>query len=801
MNKTTKKSKVPLEQFPEPEIPVKGARLIKARKLIKELLVDKNEERTARELFDFIQSATCLTQAEIAAGLRALAQEGSIQFFPQARSQKGCWRLHSRLEGFEAIVSGKRSGQYTVTDVSGENSYELIGTESVPVLPGDRVEVVLCKKNYSNDAEQVEIRKLLKRTKRDWVCYLVQRVPDTYKDETFFWARPVDPFSPTDFLVRGDVNACRGKAFVVELEDELVHVWTGCNVIVGKLGEVLGEADDPAVEREVAIRRFDLPHVFSNEALSEADSFAKKVLAKDRKGRIDLRDIGFVTIDGEDARDFDDAVWAQNYEDGWRLLVAIADVSFYVKPESALDREAQTRATSVYFPRCVIPMLPEVLSNGLCSLNPNVDRLTVVCDMVINGKGEVTAYQFYRAVICSKARLTYTAVFSALNGDTTDIANRGGNPKDIETLNALFKALRLARERRGAIDFETAEAQILCAENGKIESIQKREHNDAHRIIEECMLAANTCAAHLISHRSLTSLFRVHDAPSADRLDNLRAELAGFGLSLEGGIKPTAKDFEEVLRKVAPGARRDAIVMAMLRTMQQALYSPINVGHYGLNYEAYTHFTSPIRRYPDLLVHRTICAALENKTYTPKVLVDTEWFDSSRGASNAKKGLQAIRLHAQIPETPARLLWERLGLICSAAERRADEASRDVVAWLKCLYAKTLPHKPYPGVVTGVNSAGLYVTLSDVFIEGFVHVSKIGYDYYVFDVGTRRFEGSFDSESFGIGDSVYVEIDSIDMTTRSIDFRIVPEIALKRKSSKKRKQQNEKGTRKKWLKK
>ncbi len=778
---------MPLEEFPEPEIPVKGAQLVKARKAIKSLLADKNEERTASELFDFIQSATCLTQAEIAAGLRALAQEGSIQFCPQSKSKKGRWSLHSRFVAFEAIVSGKRSGQYTATDISGENSYELIGTETIPVLPGDRIEVVHKGKTCFGGIELVEVKKLLKRAKREWVCYLIQRVPYIYKDEKLFWARPVDPFSPTDILVRGNVNACRNKAFVVELEEETIHVWSGSYALVGKLTEVLGEADDPTVEREVAIRRFDLPHVFSKEALDEADSFPKKVLAKDRKGRIDLRDIGFVTIDGEDARDFDDAVWAQSYEDGWRLLVAIADVGFYVKPESALDKEAQTRATSVYFPRCVIPMLPEVLSNGLCSLNPNVDRLSVVCDMVINGKGEVTAYQFYRAVICSKARLTYTSVFAALNGDTKDIVERGANPKDIETLYLLYRALREARESRGAIDFETPEAQILCDENGRIESIQKREHNDAHRLIEECMLAANTCAAHLISHRSLSGLYRIHDAPSADRLDNLRAELSGFGLTLAGGQKPTAADFESVLRKIEPGPRRDAIVMAMLRTMQQALYSPINVGHYGLNYEAYTHFTSPIRRYPDLLVHRTICAALEAKTYTPKVLVDTEWFDSSRAATNAKKSLDAVRLHAQIPETPSRLLWERLGLICSAAERRADEASRDVVAWLKCLYAKTLAHKPYQGVISGVNSAGLYVTLSEVFIEGFVHVSKIGYDYYDFDNRTHRFEGSFGTETYGIGDSVYVVFDSIDMTTRSIDFRVVQVSTQKHNNSKKAK--------------
>ncbi len=780
---------MPLEQFPEPEIPVKGARLIKARKLIKELLVDKNEERTARELFDFIQSATCLTQAEIAAGLRALAQEGSIQFCPQSKLKKGAWILHSRFVAFEAIVTGKRSGEYGATDITGEKSYELIGTETVPVLPGDRIEGVLGKKNYLSNTEQVEVKKILKRTKREWVCYLVQRMPFATKGEKFFWARPVDPFAPTDILVRGNVNACRNKAFVVELEDEPIHVWSGSYAIVGKLTELLGEADDPSVEREVAVRRFDLPHVFSKEALLEADSYSQKVLAKDRKGRIDLRDIGFVTIDGEDARDFDDAVWAQREESGWRLLVAIADVGFYVKPKSALDCEAQMRATSVYFPRCVIPMLPEVLSNGLCSLNPNVDRLAVVCDMVINERGEVSAYQFYRAVICSKARLTYTAVFASLNGDSKEIISWGANPKDIETLTALYQALRQARERRGAIDFETPEAQILCDENGRIESIQKREHNDAHRLIEECMLAANTCAAHFISHRSLLGLYRIHDAPSKDRLDNLRAELSGFGLKLEGGEKPTAKDFEEVLQRISPGPRRDAIVMAMLRTMQQAVYSPINIGHYGLNYVAYTHFTSPIRRYPDLLIHRTICAALENKIYTPKVLVDTEWFDSSHAATNARKALETVRLHAQIPETTNRVLWERLGLICSAAERRADEASRDVVAWLKCLYAKALPYKAYPAVISGINSAGLYVTLTDVFIEGFVHVSKIGYDYYDFDERTHRFEGSMSAETYGLGDSVYVEFDSIDMTTRSIDFRIVPETRRKHKSSKKVKAQ------------
>ena len=778
-------------ELSESGTPVKGALIRKGRRTILELLNKDPQRRTAPELIEYLQQNTCLSHAEIVASLRRMAKEADLKCEVDSETKKSLWCLSGKSTWHEATVIGKRSGQYCIENPwSGNEMCPLVGLEATPVLPGDRVLVSRSwsSSSYGYDLEEsAQIEKLVKRGKTQWVCRLTDKKPLKIHGELFFLACPIDPFAPTAILVRDAPEASWKKAFVAELEEDLIRTPGGFLEICSHVLEVLGDIDDPNVEQEVAVRRFGLPHIFPENVIAEADAYPEKVLAKDRRGRVDLRDIAFVTIDGEDARDFDDAVWAMPFEEGWRLLVAIADVSHYVTVASALDREAQNRATSVYFPRCVIPMLPEKLSNGLCSLNPGVDRLTVVCDMVISARGEVSAYQFYPAVICSHARLTYTAVFAALQGDPKDLQERGGNLEDIDVLYKLYGAFRAARERRGAIDFDTAEAQILCDESGKITSITKREHNDAHRIIEECMLAANTCAADFITRKSLTSLFRVHDVPTADRLDTLRSELAFFGQKLEGGQKPTAADFERVLERIPAGPRREAVQLAMLRTMQQAVYSPTNLGHYGLNYSAYTHFTSPIRRYPDLLVHRTICAALKKKTYTPEILADTSWFEASRAAMHAKKSIDAIRLKSDSPDKPTRVLWERLGLICSAAERRADEASRDVVSWLKCVYAKSLPRVEYAATITAVNRAGLYVTLKDSFIEGFVHVSKIGYDYYYFDEYTQSFEGEDTGEKYALGETVWVRIDSVDIDSRNIDFSIVRRSEPRSNAKKKKK--------------
>ena len=788
MTSKKKKNEALCAGFQEPDVPVKAGRLRKARKAIIALLNETQKTGTLTELSDFLERSACLTHAETAAALRDMYFDGTlVQAEKDSCSKKSLWRLSAQSLWFEGVVQGRRSGEYVVEDPQSGEMLKVRGEDAIPVLPGDRIFVSRATNSHERTAPAVAwIEKFIERKTKQLVCRAVSQCPVKIRSEVFFWAKPADPFSPTDILVHGNPSNYCGKAFVVELEKEARHLDKGLYVISGSVKDVLGESEDPSVELAVAVQRFGLPHVFSQDALEQAKALPDAVDPSDIKGRIDLRDIRFVTIDGEDAKDFDDAVWAMPLKNGWRLLVAIADVSRYVTCGSALDRDAQERATSVYFPRCVIPMLPEKLSNGLCSLNPGVDRLSVVCDMVISKEGTVKAYQFYRAVICSHARLTYASAYAAMCEDARDAVERGGNSEDIACLKSLFEAFRRARSKRGAIDFETAETQIVCSEDGRIEQVKKRDHTDAHRMIEECMLAANTCAADFMLRKKLTCLFRVHDSPAADRLNALRAELSAFGLTLAGGLKPAAGDFEQVLSAVSDDVRREVVQLAMLRTMQQAVYSPANIGHYGLNYPAYTHFTSPIRRYPDLLVHRTICASLDKKEYVPELFVSTDWLKSSHAAQSAEKTIKAVRVKSQASENGSKALWDKIGLLCSASERRADEASRDVTAWLKCVYANSLPRKPFRALVTGVNRAGLYVTLCDSFIEGFVHISKVGDDYFYFNEQTQTFEGSACAVSYGLGDAVFVEIDSVDTEARTIDFRMVRQNKIKGKSGRPR---------------
>ena len=538
--------------------------------------------------------------------------------------------------------------------------------------------------------------------------------------------------------------------------------------------EVNNDAD---LEIELAVRQFNLPHEFSPATVLETEKLPDKVLAKDRARRVDLRDIALCTIDGEDARDFDDAVYAQKLNEGaFRLLVAIADVSYYVKPGSELDHDAQLRSTSVYFPRRVIPMLPEKLSNGLCSLNPGVDRLSMVCDMVIDSLGTVKAYQFYPAVIHSHARLTYTNAWKYLSGEsvTEEEVPESVQP-GLDCLYDLYKVLRRARKVRGAIDFATQETLVKTDEKGDIVAIVARESNDAHRLIEECMLAANTCAADFITRHHKLSLYRVHDSPSADKLLELRRTLSGFGLSLAGGNKPTAADYEKVVEAVTDKPYSDVIQTALLRSMQRAVYSPDNIGHYGLGYEAYAHFTSPIRRYPDLLLHRTIRGILSRRTYRPTV------YAASAGVLNSLSGMALKRnlLSMPVPEKtqkttdPSRSAWLELGKITSACERRADDASRDVTAWLKCRYLKSIASvkQKFTARITAVTSFGLYVQLQDFFIDGFVHISNIGFDYYVYTPDGKLKGQSFGDE-YAVGDVVTVSLIEVDEDRRRIDFRL-----------------------------
>ena len=449
-----------------------------------------------------------------------------------------------------------------------------------------------------------------------------------------------------------------------------------------------------------------------------------------------------VTIDGEDARDFDDAVHAEALEDGgWRLWVAIADVSYYVTPNSPLDQDAQERGTSVYFPSQVIPMLPEALSNGLCSLNPNVDRLCMVCEMTIDVDGQVISHQFHQGVMNSKARLTYTQVAAILvDSDTSLRSEYKAVLPGLETMHQLFQAMLNARQQRGAIDFELTETQFLFDSKRKIEAIVPRERNDAHRLIEEFMVAANVSAAQFLLSKALPALYRVHETPSAEKLSGLREFLGELGLMLGGGDEPSPRDYATLLQ--AAQQRQDAHLLqtVMLRSMKQAVYHPDNVGHFGLALEAYAHFTSPIRRYPDLLVHRAICHLINNKKIN-------KWPYS----------------HEDMVQ---------LGEHCSMASRRADEATRDVSDWLKCEFMQDHVGESYDGVISGVTGFGLFVELNDIYIEGLVHITALKNDYYEFDANGHRLMGERTRQSYRLADKISVKVVRVDLDEKKIDLEL-----------------------------
>ena len=549
---------------------------------------------------------------------------------------------------------------------------------------------------------------------------------------------------------------------------------------VGRVKEVLGEIDDPGMEIEIAVRKYSVPHEFSAACLNLARELPDKVRPQDAKDRIDLTDVPLVTIDGEDARDFDDAVYCEPAKigkaKGWRLLVAIADVSNYVDTGSAIDIDAYDRATSVYFPRRVIPMLPEKLSNGLCSLNPDVDRLCMVCDMLITAKGDVHAYQFYPAVMHSHARFTYTEVAAILaNTRGPEAVKRKARVNDLLNLHDVYRALLSSRAVRGAVDFETTETQIICDDNGRIEKIVPRVRTEAHRLIEEAMLAANVCSADFIHQSKHPGLFRVHEGPTPEKKDLLRNYLKALGLPYTVSDEPKPSEFQHIAQATKERPDAQQIHTMLLRSMQQAIYTPINSGHFGLAYEAYTHFTSPIRRYPDLLVHRVIKAILAKKKYQLPAL-------PLPGEAHAKlaKRLQKNKAGAQMEDapqikmTPAEVqAWEAAGLHCSANERRADEASRDVEAWLKCKYMREHLGEEYSGVVTSATSFGIFVTLDALYVEGLVHITELGGEYFRFDEARQELRGERTGIRYAIGTRVQIQVSRVDLDGRKIDFRLV----------------------------
>ena len=511
---------------------------------------------------------------------------------------------------------------------------------------------------------------------------------------------------------------------------------------LGRIVEILGDHMAPGLEIEVAIRAHEIPLAWPQQVEQEISTLSHEVPEASKLGREDVRGLPLVTIDGVDARDFDDAVYCERQKrGGWRLLVAIADVSSYVKSNTALDVEARSRGNSVYFPQRVIPMLPEILSNGLCSLNPHVDRLCMVCDMTINAEGDITHYRFYDAVMRSAARLTYDEM-AAMVVDKDPQVRSKYQPllPHLEELHALYHTMIGARQRRGAIDFETTETRIVFGEDRKIERIVPVVRNDAHRIIEECMIAANVAAAWFLSSRKIPVVYRVHEGPNETKLNDLREFLRELGLNLRGGDKPQARDYAELLNKIRLRPDFGLIQTVMLRSLSQATYTPVNVGHFGLAHEAYTHFTSPIRRYPDLLVHRAIRHALSEGT-----------------AKNFAYDVAAM---------------ESMGLHCSATERRADEATRDAVDWLKCEFMMDKVGEEFDGIITGVTTFGIFVELREIFVEGLVHVTALKNDYYHFDSARHRLQGERTGKNYRLADQVRIKVMRVDLDSKKIDFEL-----------------------------
>ncbi|MDP5064903.1 MAG: ribonuclease R [Haliea sp.] len=524
----------------------------------------------------------------------------------------------------------------------------------------------------------------------------------------------------------------------------------------GQIVEVLGDHLDPGLEIDVAIRSHGIPHEWPEAVLREAGSLEAEPREEDKKYRADLRGLGFVTIDGEDARDFDDAVYCEKRLRGWRLWVAIADVSHYVSPGSALDEEAALRGNSVYFPAQVVPMLPEALSNGLCSLKPQVDRLAMVCEMELSGAGKLTGFRFFEAVIHSHARLTYTQVGQALEAGSHPEIDKGVI-KDLKRLQSLYKVLRKARDERGAIDFETIETRIVFNEQRKIDAIVPVVRNDAHKLIEECMLCANVAAARFYEEHELPVLYRVHEGPTPEKLENLRGFLGELGLELRGGEKPTPAHYGELLSAVQERDDVNVIQTMLLRSLRQAVYTPENEGHFGLHYPAYAHFTSPIRRYADLLVHRGIRHVIRSKGRTKTV--------------QRQRGAPEIPREAIFPYTERDMVAQ--GLHCSMTERRADDATRDVESWLKCEFLQEHVGDEFDGVIAAVTSFGLFVELQPIYIEGLVHISALPGDYYSFDAAKQRLVGERSGRSYRLGGRVRVQVARVDLDDKKIDLELI----------------------------
>jgi ribonuclease R len=722
---------------------------------------------------DDLIAALDITEAEIdhfARRIHAMEREGQLM-----RNRAGDYIVPDKADLIRGKVEGHPDGFGFLIPDDGSDDMFLGPRAMREVMHGDKV-LVRAMGLDQRGRREAKIVEVLERANTRVVGRVVV-------EQGVAFVQPENRRIAQQILLSPDASAKPRDGQVVTVE--ITQPPGAHTQAIGRIVETLGNYADAGMEIEIALRKNDLPFEFSEATLAEAKKLPDTVRKKDwtwneaKAQREDIRHLPLVTIDGETARDFDDAVFCEKQGKGYRLIVAIADVSHYVTPGSALDADALARGTSVYFPRRVIPMLPEKISNGLCSLNPQVERLCMVCDMAINAQGIIKQYRFYPAVMFSHARLTYNMVAAALYEKEPAVRrDLAAVLPQLDNLDELFRVMLKARAKRGAIDFETVETKMVFDDNGKIDRIVAEPRNDAHRVIEECMLAANVCASEFLLKSQQKALYRIHEGPTAEKLTRLREFLAEFGFSLAGGDKPRAADFAAVVDKIRERPDFQLIQTVMLRSLQQAVYSPDNVGHFGLAYEAYTHFTSPIRRYPDLLVHRAIKAVLSKKQYEPskgpvELLMDTRR-KRSKPNDRKKQGAKTAEPAAKVPEkAKSSGIWEDIGVHCSATERRADEASRDVETWLKCFYMQDRVGEIYSGNITAVTSFGIFVTLDDLFVEGLVHISDLGKDYFHYDEARHELAGERGGERYRLSDRVTVQLVRVDLESRKIDFKLV----------------------------
>lgn len=658
--------------------------------------------------------------------LRAMERDGQLIF-----NRRGGYLPVDMADLVRGRVIGHRDGfGFVVPDSGGEDVF-LNNREMNSVLHGDRVVVSVTGVDRRGRREGALIE-VIERAHETLVGHFML-------DQGIGFVVPDNPRIPQNVLVppEDQLGAKDGQIVMVEL----VVQPSRHRGAIGRVSEILGDRMDAGMEIDIAIRAHEIPMDWPEEVEEEIAGLKPEVPDSAMEGRIDLRRFPLVTIDGADARDFDDAVFCKRTDKGWKVIVAIADVSYYVQPETALDDEAYERGNSVYFPERVIPMLPEVLSNGLCSLNPNVDRLCMAAEMYVDEHGEVYRSRFMNAVLRSHARLTYDQVQGLLDGTDPILGQQYKTLlPHLRELHALYKVLNASRRERGALELESTETRIVFGENRKIEAIVPVYRHDSHKIIEECMLLANQTAARFLLKRKLPALYRIHDGPAADKLEDLRSFLGEFGLQLDGGSEPDPADFLKLLDVVKARPDSHLIQTVLMRSLKQAVYTPDNIGHFGLAYDEYAHFTSPIRRYPDLLVHRAIRHALAGGKASD--------FDYSHDDMVG------------------------FGDHCSSTERRADEATRDAVDWLKCEYMLDKVGETYTGTVKSVTSFGLFVELDEVYVEGLVHITALHNDFYHYDSVGHRLRGDRTGKSYRLADRIEVKVVRVDLDQKKIDFEL-----------------------------